>query len=87
MITEDFDFIPDKRGFHIDVKYPSEDIPRYQIDLIKMNCTCIGYTIDQAKAKKEKRTPNDCKHLKEVKFRIRYAGIKLGRFLIKETTE
>ena len=80
----DFDLIPDNKGFYVDVKYPDEDKPRYSIDLIKWTCTCTGYTTEMARAKNENRKPKNCKHLEEVVFRIRHAGIKLGRFLIKE---
>jgi len=83
----DFELIPDEKGFYLEVKYPLEDKPRYHIDLIKWDCTCIGCTMEQAKAKKENRKPKDCKHLDEVRFRIRHAGIKLGRFLLKEAME
>lgn len=79
----EFDLIPDPKGFFLDVKYPQEKA-RYTIDLIKWTCTCTGHTIEQARAKKEKRKTKNCKHLEEVVFRIRHAGIKLGRFMIKE---
>lgn len=82
----EFDFIPDKNGFHLDVFYVGEK-PRYQINLLKMDCTCTGFTIEQAKAKSENRKPNNCKHLEEVRFRLRHAGIKLGRFRIKEAID
>lgn len=80
----DFDLTPHNNGFFLDVKYPHEDKARYTIDLLKMECECTGYTVEQARADKEKRKPKNCKHLEEVVFRIRHAGIKLGRFVIKE---
>lgn len=81
----DFDLVPDKKGLFLDVKYPHEKKPRYTIDLIKWTCTCTGHTMEQAKAQKfETHKAKNCKHLEEVVFRIRHAGIKLGRFLIKE---
>lgn len=80
----DFDLVPDKRGLYVDVVYSDMIKPLYIIDLLNWDCTCIGYTIEQARAKKENRKPNNCKHLEEVVFRLRHAGIKLGKFLIKE---
>lgn len=82
----DFDLIPDPRGLFLDVVYPQEK-PRYSIDLLKWTCTCTGHTTEWARAINEKRKPKNCKHLEEVVFRIRHAGIKLGRFLLKEAIE
>ncbi len=83
----DFELIPDPKGLFLDVKYPDEEKSRYTIDLIKWTCTCTGHTMEQARAKREARKPKNCKHLEEVIFRIRHAGIKLGRFLLKEAFE
>jgi len=80
----DFDLVPEPKSLHVYVKYPHEMEPRYTIDLIKMECECKGYTMEQAKAAKDNRSPKNCKHLDEVEFRVRHAGIKLGRFRIKE---
>ena len=80
----DFDLLPDNKGFFLDVKYPHEDKPRYTIDLLKWECTCTGFTVELARAVRDQSKPKNCKHLEEVVFRIRHAGIKLGRFLIKE---
>lgn len=68
----EFELIPDERGLFIDVQYPGEEKPRYSIDLIKMICTCMGNTMGL-----------DCKHLKEVRFRIRHAGFRLNLVKIK----
>ncbi len=83
----DFDLVPDSRGFFLDVKYPHEDKPRYTIDLTGWTCTCEGHTIEWARSINEKRNPKNCKHLEEVVFRLRHAGIKLGRFLVKAAIE
>lgn len=64
----DFDLIPDERGLFVDVKYPLEDEPRYTIDLIIMSCTCMGNTMGM-----------NCKHLDEVRFRIRSSTIRFFR--------
>lgn len=80
---DEFELIPDPKGFFLDVKYPDEP-PRYTIDLIKMECSCLGFTIEQARADKDNRKAKYCKHLDEVQFQLRHAGIKLGRFKVKE---
>lgn len=72
----DFDLTPDTQGLFLDVKYPHEDKPRYTIDLINMSCTCMGFTMGKM-----------CKHIEEVKFRLNHAGVKLGRFKIKEAID
>ena len=72
----DFDFIPDKKGLFLDVKYPEEEKSRYIINLIRWTCTCIGHTIELARAINEKRKAKNCKHLKEVVFRMRHAGMQ-----------
>lgn len=82
-MMQDFDLLPDNQSFHVYVKYPDEE-PRYIIDWIKMDCTCMGFTIEQAKAVKENREAKYCKHLEEVRFRVRHASIKLGMFKITE---
>ena len=64
----DFDLIPDVRGLFVDVKYPHEDKPRYTLDLITMKCTCMGNTMEK-----------DCKHLDEVRFRIRNSTFRFLR--------
>lgn len=83
----DFDLIPDPKGLFLDVKYPDEDKARYSIDLLKWTCTCVYHTIEQARVVNGKKKAKNCKHLEEVVFRIRHAGIKLGRFLLKEAIE
>ena len=83
----DFDLWPDNKGLFLDVKYPHEDKPRYSIDLLEWTCTCEGHTVEQGRAANEGRKPKNCKHLEEVVFRLRHAGIKLGRFLVKEAIE
>lgn len=79
----DFELIADPKGLFLDVKYPENEKPRYTIDLMKLECTCKGYTIEQARAKKENRTPKICKHLDEVAFRIRNSGINFNKYLPK----
>jgi len=84
-LLSDFDFIPDKQGLFLDVKYPEEEKPRYTIDLIGWTCTCTGHTMECSRVKKDKSyKPKNCKHLEEVVFRIRHAGIKFGRFVLQE---
>ena len=83
----DFNLIPEATGLYVHEKNPHEKKPRDTIDLIKMEFECQGYTIEQAKAAKGKRKPKNCKHLDEVVFRVRHAGIKLGRFLVREAID
>lgn len=85
-MTDDFDLIPDERGFYVHVQYVDEP-PRYTIDLFKWDCTCLGFMMAQAKAKRDNTKPNNCQHLEECVFRIRHAGIKLGKFLMKGDIE
>ena len=75
----DFDLEFDQRGLVVDVQYPQEDKPRYSIDLLNMECTCTGYIIEKATARRESRSPQSCKHLQEVEFRLLLTGIRLGR--------
>ncbi len=87
LLLSDFDFVPDKKGLFLNVKYPGEK-PRYSIDIIKWTCTCTGHTMEQVRAIRDPtHKAKNCKHLEEVVFRIRHAGIKLGRFLLKEAIQ
>jgi len=72
----DFALTPDKKGFFVDVEYPEDETPRYSINLIKMKCTCMGFTMRER-----------CKHIEEVKFRLRDAGIQFGKLEVKMKDE
>lgn len=55
----DFNLIPDKRGFYLDVKYPHETKPRYFIDMIRRFCTCAGFMFT-----------THCKHMKKYQNKL-----------------
>jgi len=55
----DFNLIPDKNGFFLDIKYPHEKRPRYFIDIKKQECTCAGFMFC-----------NNCKHMKKYQNKL-----------------